>query len=251
VDRTPLPLARDSHRTWPAWARAHGYGEAEIRLLIKRVMPALVASRGYLMALARPGAMRHDPDGAVVEAVSEAHQLQAATMLAARKAKAEPSAKAEPPAQEEEARPSGMPAAAASEAADACVTVSPCSDATAAPTAHSPAADDGKRPARAEPVVVVKRSRSRPSFAGPGVVASSTLRSTFAAVVGRRNSARMLAIWSKRPDATRLIDAELQGITADVEAALERDGFGSSPAAVRRLVDDLVIDAGIRRRRVG
>jgi hypothetical protein len=72
-----------------------------------------------------------------------------------------------------------------------------------------------------------------------------------AIVIARRNSARILAIWSKRPDATRLIDAELQGITAEVEAALERDGFVSSSQAVRRLVEDLLIDAGFRRRRVG
>jgi hypothetical protein len=109
----------------------------------------------------------------------------------------------------------------------------------------------GKQPARAQPVVEVKRSRSRPSFAELAFVASPTLRSAFAAVVGRRNSARMLTIWSKRPEATRLIDAELQGIFADVEAALRRDGFGPSPAAIRRLIDDLVIDAGVKRHNVG
>jgi hypothetical protein len=56
------------------------------------------------------------------------------------------------------------------------------------------------------------------------------LRSTFATLIGRRNSARMLTIWSKRPDATRLFDTELSGITADVQAALERDGFGPPSA---------------------
>ena len=54
---------------------------------VRRLFARLCASDGYLRALAREGARRHDLDGAPLGPVSDAHRARAAQRLEARRAK--------------------------------------------------------------------------------------------------------------------------------------------------------------------
>lgn len=54
---------------------------------VRRLFARLCGSDGYLRALAREGARRHDLDGALLGPVSDAHRARAAQQLEARRAK--------------------------------------------------------------------------------------------------------------------------------------------------------------------
>ena len=62
------------------------YPEADERR-VRRLFARLCASDGYLRALAREGARRHDLDGSPLGPVSDAHRTRAAQQLEARCAK--------------------------------------------------------------------------------------------------------------------------------------------------------------------
>ena len=62
------------------------YPEADVDR-VRRLFARVCASDGYLRALSREGARRHDLDGSPLGPVSEAHRTRAAQQLEARRAK--------------------------------------------------------------------------------------------------------------------------------------------------------------------
>ena len=62
------------------------YPEADVNR-VRRLFARVCASDGYLRALAREGARRHDLDGVPLGPVSDAHRTRAAQQLEARRAK--------------------------------------------------------------------------------------------------------------------------------------------------------------------
>ena len=54
---------------------------------VRRLFARLCASDGYLRAMAREGARRHDLEGCPIEPVSDAHRTRAAQQIEARRAK--------------------------------------------------------------------------------------------------------------------------------------------------------------------
>ena len=85
-DPTIRPLALGISRAIEARLTAKdGESKRIARHRIKGWISRYTHSAGYLVALAQPGAMRHDVDGMPVEPVSEEHQAIAQAQLAERR----------------------------------------------------------------------------------------------------------------------------------------------------------------------
>lgn len=80
------PLALDTRASWPQWAKAAGYDDEDVQLLMTAVR-RLVNAPPYLEAVVEDGSWRHDAEGEPVEPVSAMDRHSTALRLFSRSLK--------------------------------------------------------------------------------------------------------------------------------------------------------------------
>jgi sRNA-binding protein len=267
----PVPLSIGAGRSWRLWATENGYTKPQTKLLISAIH-SLTGSRHYLAAMTQPGAQRHGPDGVVVAAVNDEHRAYAATQLAEWKAmtKAAKAAKSHTAGRASAPEDHQKPASVVGGAAKA---IDPVSSTDPSEIGLKPASEPAspKQPA----VEVVLKPKPRPlarqvaassglwppevprpaPISAPKSAAASPLPQPSNAIVGhavsvvvrRRNTARLIGVWSAK-GLTAAIKAEELAVVRDVAVELQREGFGFPPAA-ERLVEERYADLVVEHRR--